>query len=168
MISQKTKTQIAHAYGFKHKGMFLKLLEDKGIELPSSKLLDQDTQVALYARIGIAKGIAEEEKAILLPLVVAYCEKHGLPTDINFLLPKTREEVAEAYGYYCTRTFTRRLEKNDIKLPAYKLLDHETQIYLYARMGIPKGLAAEESKIATKAVTIYCENNNLPPHIIIN
>ncbi len=166
MISQKTKTQIAHAYGFKHKGMFLKLLEDNGIELPSSKLLDQDTQIALFARMGIAKGIAEEEKAILFPWVIAYRAAHNLPTDVAFLLPKTRAHVAQTYGYYCTRTFTRRLEKNDIKLPAYKLLDHETQIYLYARMGIPKGLAAEELKIATKAVTIYCENNDLPPPIL--
>ncbi len=166
MISQKTRTQIAHAYGFKHKGMFLKLLEDKSIELPSNKLLDQDTQVALYARLSIPKGIGEEEKATLLPLVVAYCEKHNLPTDIDFLLPKTREDVAETYGYYCTRTFTRHLEKNDIELPAYKLLDHKTQIYLYARMGIPKGLATDEIKIATKAVTVYCENNDLPPPIL--
>lgn len=169
MISQKTKAQIAHAYGLKHKEVFLKLLKDKGIELPDSKLLEQDTQVALYARIGIPKGLAEEEKVILLPLVVAYCTKHNLPTDVAFLLPKTRAHVAQAYGYYCTRTFTRHLEKKDIELPAYTLLDHEAQVYLYAQMGIPKGLTEDEITIATKAVAIYCEENNLPPpHIMIN
>jgi hypothetical protein len=79
MISQKKKIQIAHAYGFKHKGMFLKLLEDKGVELPSSKLLDQDTQIDLFARIGISKRIAEKDIKVAAVAVEKYCKKRGLP-----------------------------------------------------------------------------------------
>lgn len=167
MISQKTTSQIAQAYGFKYKSMFLKLLEDRHIRLPTSKLFNQDTQVDLYARLGIPKGLESKEKVALLPLVAAYCAKYDLPTGTGFLLPKTREELAKNYGYSCTRTFTRHLPKKNINLPAYKLLDHEAQIYLYARMGIPKGLEEDEIKIATSDVKKYCKEQDLPYPILL-
>ncbi len=163
MINQRTRTEVAYAYGFRQKSMFLELLETEAINLPNRKLLSQDTQISLYARLGIPKGLERKEKIALLPLIKAYRTKHDLPAEVGFLLPKTRAEVASAYGYNCTKTFMRYLEKSNICLPSRKLLDHYTQIELYAQMGVPKGFAADEIATATAAVKKYCQEQDLPP-----
>ncbi len=82
MISQKTKTQIAHAYGFKHKGMFLKLLEMEEINLPEHGLLNQDIQIDLYARMGLPKGLEAEDTKVAAVAVEKYCKKRGLSPPI--------------------------------------------------------------------------------------
>jgi len=166
MISRKTRAQIGYAYGFQSVRAFLKHIQDNNIYLPAYCLLDQDDQIDLYAKMGIPKGLEEEEKTVLLPLVESYQWKQNLPLNVYFILPKTRAQIAAAYGYACIRTFTRRLKDKAIALLPNKPLDQTAQIDLYAKMGIPKGLDKEERSIITLLVADYCKEQDLPPPIL--
>ncbi len=163
MISQKTRAQIAYAYGFKGTSTFSKYIQDNNLDLQSYRLLDQNAQIELYAKMGIPKGLEEEEKTILLPMVKTYQLEHNLPFNVYFLLPKTRKQIAKAYGYNCTRTFTRHLQNNEIDLVPNKPLNQEAQVELYAKMGIPKGLEEEEKNVVLLMVIDYCKKHSLPP-----
>jgi len=62
------------------------------------------------------------------------------------MTPKSRSELAYLYGYNCTRTFTRHLKTIGIKLRAYKAIYLDSQLKIYAEMGIPPLLNQEERK----------------------
>ncbi len=78
MISQKTRAQIAYAYGFRGTSTFSKYIQDNNLDLPFYRLLDQNAQIELYAKMGIPKGLEEEEKYVVLLMVIDYCKKHSL------------------------------------------------------------------------------------------
>jgi hypothetical protein len=79
---------------------------------------------------------------------------------------KTRNELAYAYGYWCTPTFKRHLKKKGIILPRYGLLDANIQLTIYAKMGIPSGLSLEEQATIATLLENYSPEVDLPPHIM--
>jgi hypothetical protein len=77
--------------------------------------------------------------------------------------PRSRTELSLFYGYACTRTFTRLLTSEGIKIRRRKLISPNDQLKIYAHLGIPPLLDKEEQANILRLLEEYCEKNGFPP-----
>jgi hypothetical protein len=75
--------------------------------------------------------------------------------------PLKRKELAEFYGYNCTKTFTRKLAAVPVPVTPRELIRVETQIAIYAHLGIPPLLPLEMQATFLPLVKQYCEQHEL-------
>ncbi|MEM8528840.1 MAG: hypothetical protein AAF806_21845 [Bacteroidota bacterium] len=63
---------------------------------------------------------------------------------------RSRAELAQLYGYNCTKTFTRLLKTTSIPITPRKLVSINTQLLIFSELGIPTQLSEDEKEEVLK------------------
>lgn len=74
---------------------------------------------------------------------------------------RSRAELANLFGYGCTRTFTRRLKEYAITVTPRKLICPQTQLAIFAALGVPIHLPEEEKVEVLPLLQQYCQQHQL-------
>lgn len=115
MITLKTRSELAYAYGYWCTPTFKRHVKKTGIILPRYGLLDADIQLIIYAKMGIPKGFSIEEQAIIATLLESHCPKPYLPLPyyrklnmfdfVQFLYLQRQAAIPNFVSYSCSKIF---------------------------------------------------------------